>query len=136
MNTFESLKHATRECKYPVVFIPKYREKVLYQQLRRGLGAVFRDLAQRQESEIIEGAPDGRSCAYADLDSTQALNIFADGVHEGQECDPRCAGVGWAAAQLCGAALLGPGGIGYRRWDRTRRPCFDTSKTRRRKTSD
>ena len=55
MNTFESLKHTVWECKYHVVFIPKYRKKVLYQQLRRELGTVFRELAQRQESEIIEG---------------------------------------------------------------------------------
>ena len=55
MNTYESLKHTTWECKYHVVFIPKYRKKVLYQQLRRELGTVFRELAKRQESEIIEG---------------------------------------------------------------------------------
>ncbi len=55
MNTFESLKHTVWECKYHVVFIPKYRKKVLYQQLRREMGTVFRELAQRQESEIIEG---------------------------------------------------------------------------------
>jgi len=55
MNTFESLKHTKWECKYHIVFIPKYRKKVLYQQLRRELGAVFRDLARRQESEIVEG---------------------------------------------------------------------------------
>lgn len=55
MNTFDSLKHTTWECKYHVVFIPKYRKKVLYQQLRRELGTVFRELAKRQESEIIEG---------------------------------------------------------------------------------
>lgn len=55
MNAYESLKHTTYECKYHVVFIPKYRKKVLYGQLRRELGAVFRELAKRQESEIIEG---------------------------------------------------------------------------------
>src|SRR5258706_13870111 len=55
MSTYETLKHTTWECKYHVVFIPKYRKKVLYQQLRRELGSVFRELAQRQESEIIEG---------------------------------------------------------------------------------
>jgi putative transposase len=55
MNAFETLKHTTWECKYHIVFIPKYRKKVLYQQLRRELGSVFRDLAQRQESEILEG---------------------------------------------------------------------------------
>ncbi len=46
MNTFESLKHTVWECKYHVVFIPKYRKRVLYQQLRRELGTVFRELAQ------------------------------------------------------------------------------------------
>ena len=55
MNAYESLKHTTWECKYHVVFIPKYRKKVLYKQLRGELGTVFRELAQRQESEIIEG---------------------------------------------------------------------------------
>ena len=55
MNAYETLKHTTWECKYHIVFIPKYRKKVLYQQLRQELGAVFRELAQRQESEIIEG---------------------------------------------------------------------------------
>jgi putative transposase len=55
MNALETLRHTTWECKYHIVFIPKYRKKVLYQQLRRELGAVFRELAQRQESEILEG---------------------------------------------------------------------------------
>ncbi len=55
MNTFNSLKHTTWECKYHVVFIPKYRKKVLYQQLRRELGGVFRELVKRQESEVLEG---------------------------------------------------------------------------------
>ena len=55
MNTFDSLKHTTWQCKYHVVFIPKYRKKVLYQQLRRELGTVFRELVKRQESEVLEG---------------------------------------------------------------------------------
>ena len=55
MNTFDSLKHTTWECKYHVVFIPKYRKKVLYQQLRRELGTVFRELVKRQEGEVLEG---------------------------------------------------------------------------------
>ena len=49
MNTFDSLKHTTWECKYHVVFIPKYRKKALYQQLRMELGGVFRELVKRQE---------------------------------------------------------------------------------------
>jgi putative transposase len=37
------------------VFIPKYRRKQVYGELRRHLGEVFRDLARQRESEIEEG---------------------------------------------------------------------------------
>jgi len=55
MQTYESLKHTVWECKYHVVFIPKCRRKVLYAQLRRDLGAVFRDLAEQKECKVEEG---------------------------------------------------------------------------------
>lgn len=55
MDEFESLSHSRWECKYHVVFIPKCRRKTLYARLRKHLGEVFRKLAQRKESEILEG---------------------------------------------------------------------------------
>jgi putative transposase len=55
MDDYESLNHTKWECKYHVVFIPKCRRKKLYQQLRQDLGEVFRQLAQRKESQILEG---------------------------------------------------------------------------------
>ena len=55
MQVYESLKHTTWECKYHVVFIPKYRRKGLYAQLRRELGEVFRGLAERRECRVEEG---------------------------------------------------------------------------------
>ena len=55
MKNYNRLQHTKWECKYHVVFIPKYRRKVLYGQLREHLGKVFRQLAQRKESEIEEG---------------------------------------------------------------------------------
>ncbi|MBF0174154.1 MAG: IS200/IS605 family transposase [Magnetococcales bacterium] len=55
MDQAESLNHSRWECKYHVVFIPKGRRKVLYEQLRRVLGEVFRTLAQHKESRIEEG---------------------------------------------------------------------------------
>ena len=55
MQIYESLKHTTWECKYHVVFIPKYRRKALYVQLRRDLGLVFRDLAEQKECKVEEG---------------------------------------------------------------------------------
>ena len=49
------LNHATWECKYHVVFTPKYRKKALFGQIRRHLGTVFRELARRKECLIEEG---------------------------------------------------------------------------------
>jgi putative transposase len=55
MNDVSSLKHSRWECKYHVVWIPKYRRKTLYGQLRKYLGEIFRDLARNRESEVLEG---------------------------------------------------------------------------------
>jgi putative transposase len=51
----ESLSHSKWECKYHVVFIPKYRRKALYKELRQHLGEVFQSLASQKESRIEEG---------------------------------------------------------------------------------
>ena len=55
MTNYSSLQHTKWECKYHVVFIPKYRRKLIYGTLRRELGPVFRQLARQKESEIEEG---------------------------------------------------------------------------------
>ncbi len=55
MNNELSLSHSRWECKYHVVWIPKYRRKTLYGQLRKYLGQVFKDLARCKESEVLEG---------------------------------------------------------------------------------
>jgi putative transposase len=55
VNDYRSLRHTRWECKYHVVFIPKYRKKVIYGTLRRRLGEVFRTLAEQKESRIEEG---------------------------------------------------------------------------------
>ena len=55
MNDYRSLRHTKWECKYHVVFIPKYRKKMIYGSLRRRLRDVFRTLAEQKESRIEEG---------------------------------------------------------------------------------
>ena len=55
MEMQESLKHTIWDCKYHVVWIPKYRKKAVYGELRRELGEVFRELARQKESKIEEG---------------------------------------------------------------------------------
>jgi putative transposase len=55
MNNYNKLKHTTWECKYHLVWIPKYRKKVIYGQLRKYLGEILKELALQRESKIIEG---------------------------------------------------------------------------------
>jgi putative transposase len=55
MEHYESLHHTKWECKYHLVWIPKSRKKVLYEQLRKELGQILRGLAMRKESEVMEG---------------------------------------------------------------------------------
>ncbi len=55
MTQLQSLAHAKWVCKYHLVWIPKYRKKTLFGDLRGELGPVLRELAQQRESEILEG---------------------------------------------------------------------------------
>src|SRR5437867_13249714 len=55
MPDIETLNHTKWDCKYHVVFIPKYRRKSLYHEVRRHLGEVFRALAAQKECRIEEG---------------------------------------------------------------------------------
>lgn len=52
---YQSLSHAKWDCKYHVVFIPKYRRHALFEQIRRALGAIFHELARQKECQILEG---------------------------------------------------------------------------------
>jgi putative transposase len=48
MDDYESLSHSVWDCKYHVVFIPKYRKKTLYGELRQQ-GRECRDLWRRED---------------------------------------------------------------------------------------
>jgi putative transposase len=55
MEDYRSLSHTKWQCKYHIVFIPKYRRRTLFGVVRRELGPVFRRLAQQKECWIEEG---------------------------------------------------------------------------------
>jgi REP-associated tyrosine transposase len=55
MPDLETLSHTKWDCKYHVVFIPKYRRKARYHELRRHLGEVFRALAAQKACRMEEG---------------------------------------------------------------------------------
>ena len=55
MDDPSSIAHTKWECKYHVVFIPKYRRKALFGELRQHLGPVFCELARQKECKVQEG---------------------------------------------------------------------------------
>ena len=55
MNDFESLAHVRWECKYHVVFIPKYRRKVIFGSVRASIGQILRDLCNQKGIALLEG---------------------------------------------------------------------------------
>ncbi|WP_418726613.1 IS200/IS605 family transposase [Collinsella tanakaei] len=50
-----SLSHTKWMCKYHIVFTPKYRRKIIYNQIRRDIGEILRRLCEYKGVEIIEG---------------------------------------------------------------------------------
>src|SRR5262245_21293786 len=54
-STYQSLSHSKWDCKYHVVFVPKYRRKALYGEIRKRLGPIFHELAKQKECQILEG---------------------------------------------------------------------------------
>ena len=50
----ESLSHTTWECKYHIVFAPKFRRQAIYGKLKADVGKILRELCERKGIEIIE----------------------------------------------------------------------------------
>ena len=55
-----SLAHTSWECKYHIVFAPKYRRQVIYGKMKAEIGKILRELCERKGIEIIaaECCPD------------------------------------------------------------------------------
>lgn len=49
-----SLGHTHWECKYHIVFAPKYRRQVIYGKIKEDVGKILRELCERKGVEIIE----------------------------------------------------------------------------------
>ena len=55
MPVYESLSHSKWECKYHVVFVPKYRKRVLYGKIKEFLKKIFHELARQKGCSIVGG---------------------------------------------------------------------------------
>ncbi len=55
MKDYKGLAHVRWECKFHIVWVPKYRRKKLYGKVRRRFGEITRDLCRQKGVELIEG---------------------------------------------------------------------------------
>ena len=55
MEEAQSLNHTKWECKYHVIWIPKYRKKAIFTSLRPHFGDALHELGRQKESRILEG---------------------------------------------------------------------------------
>ena len=51
----QSLAHTKWLCKYHIVFSPKYRQKIIFANIRESIGEILKDLCKYKGVEIIEG---------------------------------------------------------------------------------
>ena len=54
-NDIKSLAHTKWNCKYHIVFAPKFRRKVFYESKRLEIGKMIRELCKQKEVNLIEG---------------------------------------------------------------------------------
>ena len=53
-NEVKQTAHSSYRCEYHIVFAPKYRRKVIYNQIRKDIGEIIRKLCKELKVEIIE----------------------------------------------------------------------------------
>ena len=54
MKDVQSLAHSKWNCKYHIVFAPKYRRQIIYGKLKAEIGKILRKLCEQKDVEIIE----------------------------------------------------------------------------------
>ena len=56
LNDINSLSHTKWNCKYHIVFTPKYRRQIIYKQISADIGQIIRTLCVRKGITIVEAA--------------------------------------------------------------------------------
>ena len=55
MREWQSQSHVRWYCRYHLVFVPKYRKRAIFGQLRKDIGKILRGLCEQQGVELVEG---------------------------------------------------------------------------------
>ncbi len=81
LNDINSLSHSKWNCKYHIVFAPKYRRRVFYKDKKRAIGEILRKLCEWKGVNIIEAevCPDH---IYVGRDTAKILGFEIYGIFE------------------------------------------------------
>jgi Transposase IS200 like len=104
---YNHLNHAIWECKYHVVFTPKYRKKLLFGKIKRHLGQVIHDLARRKECRIEEGHLMSDHVHMFDIDTSEIFGGADHRIYQGKEFDMDRAECRAEDAKFPGPQILG-----------------------------
>jgi len=52
----DSLSHTRWDCSYHIIFIPKYRRKVMFKEIRKDIGEILRTLCEYKNVELVQGS--------------------------------------------------------------------------------
>ena len=84
----ESSAHTKWDCTYHIVFIPKYRKKVLYGECRAEIRDIIKRLLEMYKLELVEGGSGlyrPHTCQHTD--TAEIRGVQGDGYAERKECD-------------------------------------------------
>lgn len=107
MGDYESISHTKYECKYHIVFIPKYRKKKLYGQIRQELGVELRRLAEQKGCRVLEGHMMSDHIHILMSITAEVQRVAGGGVYQGEERDMDCACIRRATEIFQRAAHVG-----------------------------
>jgi len=79
------LAHTVWDCEYHLVFVPKYRRKIICGKLRREIGQISRTLCKYKVVKIIEACKDH---IYMCITYTaEIFSVLNSGILERKKCD-------------------------------------------------
>jgi REP element-mobilizing transposase RayT len=135
MGNVESLGHTRWGCKYHLVWVPKFRRKVLYGQLRKYIGQVLHDLTGQKESKILEGHLQADHVHMLVSNPPKYSVSQVVGFIKGKSAI-HLRGAIWDDARTTPGCTSGPVAISFQRSVPMRRRSVRTYRTKRKRTLD
>ena len=78
-----TLTHTTWECKYHIVFAPKYRRQIIYGNIKADVANILSNAVQKKRGRDYRGRMLQRSYTYAGKNTTKSKRIFFYGIFKG-----------------------------------------------------